>query len=145
MMVGEIFNIGTKLIDKISDYFPSEQAKNEAKMKLMEMEGKGELEELKATLDVIKTEAKSADPWTSRARPSFMYVFYIIILMAIPVAIVGTFNQEAALAFTEGLTGFWSAIPSDLYWLFGAGYLGYSGMRTIDKRGLTSKIKNLTK
>jgi hypothetical protein len=135
-MISELFGIGSKIIDTVSDYFPSEKAKNEAKLKLMQMEEAGELNELKTRLDVIKTEAKSKDPWTSRARPSFMYVFYLIILLAVPVAILGIFNPIASESFTNGLTGFWSAIPSDLYWLFGAGYLGYSGFRTIDKRTL---------
>ncbi len=81
-------------------------------------------------------EAKSADPWTSRARPSFLYVVYTFILAAIPMGFLFAFEPETAEAVTEGVRLWLAAIPGEMWALFGAGYLGYSGMRSYDKRKL---------
>jgi hypothetical protein len=99
-------------------------------MKIMELEQASVV----AQMEMIKAEASSADPWTSRARPMFMYVFYsILLLMGIVAPIVGIFfAAESAQFYTNVAAGF-KAIPSDLYALFGAGYLGYAGFRSFEK------------
>ena len=122
----DIISMGSKLIDK---FVPDPAQKQLAKQALRD----SDLKELELSMSAIVMEAKSNDKWTSRARPAFMYVFYIIILMAIPVATVGVFSPSSAAAFTDGLVGFWSAIPDALYTLFGTGYLGYVGARSYDK------------
>ena len=79
-------------------------------------------------------EAKSRDPWTSRARPSFLYVIYLMILAAIPMGIVYAVNPTFAQNITTGVEAWLQAIPESLWWLFGAGYLGYTGAREFGKK-----------
>lgn len=87
-----------------------------------------------AQMSVVLAEAQSADPWTSRARPSFMYVIYVMLLAAIPMGIFAAINPKMAADVATGYQAWLKAIPSDLYALFGAGYLGYGAFRTFDKR-----------
>lgn len=120
------------LIDKA---IPDPDAKAKAQLELAVMQHNGELKELETRMSAILAEANSADPWTSRARPSFMYVFYfIIIMMTIVLPVVGIFNPEAMIKFYEHSKSGFSAIPEELWWTFCAGYLGYSGARTFEKR-----------
>lgn len=58
-----------KLIDKL---IPDPKAREAAKLELLRLQGGQELEALKAQMAAILAEAGSADPWTSRARPSFL-------------------------------------------------------------------------
>lgn len=96
-------------------------------------------QELETTIDtarigVMVAEASSTDKWTSRARPSFMYVIYILILTALPMGIIHAVNPDVAANISKGF-GLWlKAIPESLYALFGAGYLGYSVSRSYDKK-----------
>lgn len=121
-----ILEVGLKIIDRV---LPDPKIKDEAKMKLLEMQQTGELELLKTQLSAIVTEAQSLDPWTSRARPSFMYVMYVIILMAIPMGFVSAFSPDVAANVSRGMTAYLAAIPEPLYVLFGTGYLGYTAAR----------------
>ncbi len=41
------------------------------------------MEAIRTRMTAIVAEANSADPWTSRARPSFLYVMYALLLWAI--------------------------------------------------------------
>lgn len=86
-----------------------------------------------ATIAVSLAEAQSADKWTSRARPTFMYVIYVIILAGIPVAIGALFSPEKAIQFATAFGKWLEAIPDDMWWLFGAGYLGYGAFRSFEK------------
>lgn len=119
------------IIDKI---IPDEKARDAAKLELMKQQQQGTLGEIQAQLSAIIAEANSADPWTSRARPSFLYVIYTLILAAIPMGFLTAYQPEVATNVTVGFKGWLAAIPEDLYWLFGAGYLGYTGARTLDKK-----------
>jgi hypothetical protein len=131
MLLGGIFEIGTKLIDKL---FTSDAEKKAAQLELLKLEQAGELEELKTQMSAILAEASSADPWTSRARPSFMYVMYLLFLTAIPMGIVHAFAPVQAAQIATGFGAWLNAIPSEMYWLFGAGYLGYTTARTWEKK-----------
>ena len=57
------------IIDKV---IPDKAARERAKLELIKLEGSQELDALKAQLSAIVAEAGSTDPWTSRARPSFL-------------------------------------------------------------------------
>src|SRR3546814_11609337 len=70
-----------RLIDKI---IPDPEARDRAKLELLKLEGSQEMEAIKTRMTAIVAEAGSADPWTSRARPSFLYVMYALLLWAIP-------------------------------------------------------------
>lgn len=119
----------------IDDLFTSDEERAEAKRKLLSDQGKQRLAEMQARLSAIVTEAQSADPWTSRARPSFLYVMYALILSAIPMGVVAAFRPDIAVSIATGLQMWLNAIPDALYTLMGVGYLGYTGARSWDKRG----------
>jgi hypothetical protein len=118
------------LIDKL---IPDEGAREAAKLKLYEAEGKQALEEIRAQLSPILAEAQSSDPWTSRARPSFMYVIYVLLLASIPMGILFAYDAETAGRITEGFKNWLAAIPETIINLFGMGYLGYTGARSFEK------------
>jgi len=130
LMLGGVLDIGKSLINKL---WPDPAQQAEAQLKLLQLTQSGELKELEIRMSAIVAEANSPDPWTSRARPSFLYVMYIIILMSIPVGVVGVFYPDEAARFAQNMTAFLAAIPDSLWTLFGAGYLGYAGARTFEK------------
>ena len=125
-----LFNIGSKLIDKL---FPDPTAKAQAQLELLRLQQSGELEEMKTALSAIIAEANSPDPWTSRARPSFLYVVYILLLWSIPMGILTIFKPEAAAAFTAGFKAWMDSIPEPILTLFGTVMLGYVLGRSYEK------------
>ncbi|NRO95624.1 hypothetical protein GWC77_06700 [Paraburkholderia sp. NMBU_R16] len=90
-------------------------------------------------MSAILAEAQSKDPWTSRARPSFMYVMYILILCAIPMGVLAAFSPETAVSIARGMQAWLKAIPDALWTTFGTGYAGYVIARTYEKKRGTSK------
>lgn len=114
------------LIDKI---IPDQEARARAKLELLSLEGTQELKAIEARLSAIVAEAGSADPWTSRARPSFLYVMYAMILFAVPMGVIAAFTPQTASAIAAGMTGYLRGLPEELYALFGTGYLGYTAAR----------------
>lgn len=111
----------------------SDEERLKLKQAALEAERAGNLEEFKVTMSAIVAEAQSADPWTSRARPSFLYIMYSIIILCFVGGILAVFAPGEVEAAAVGVQRMLNAIPGDLWWLFGAGYLGYSGMRSFDK------------
>jgi len=132
--ISGILGIGGKLIDK---FFPDPENAARARAELLRMQQAGELKELEVRMSAILAEAKSADPWTSRARPSFMYVIYIMILASIPMGILSAFRPDTALAIAAGMKAWLAAIPDGLWATFGIGYTGYSVARSMDKKAVT--------
>lgn len=128
--------VGGKLIDH---FFPDPAQKAEAQLKLNQMAQDGRLKELGVSMSAIIAEAQSPDPWTSRARPSFMYIIYVVILMGIPMGFLSAFRPEIATQVASGFSAWLSAVPDSLWALFGAGYLGYTGARTWEKGKGVSK------
>lgn len=114
------------ILDKI---IPDKEARTRAKLELLRLEGSQDLQAIEARLAAIVAEARSADPWTSRARPSFLYVMYALILFSVPMGVIGAFDPAAARAIGEGMTRYLAALPEALYALFGTGYLGYTAAR----------------
>jgi hypothetical protein len=121
------------LFGLIDNLFTSDEERAAAKVKLLEMEQRGELDATKQQLSAILAEANSDDPWTSRARPTFLYLIYTIILMCVGGAIIGIWWPDHVATAASNLTNLLNAIPESLWWLFGAGYLGYTGARSMDK------------
>lgn len=93
----------------------------------------GDLKGLEIGMSAIVMEAKSKDKWTSRARPSFLYVMYFMIVMSFPMGVLAAFKPLFVEAIINGMKLWLEAIPGELYALFGAGYLGYSTVRSVDK------------
>lgn len=73
--------------------------------------------------------AADRDLYIVRARPSFLYVMYAMILAALPVGAIAAFRPDIAAAITRGMGAYLAALPEPLYALFGAGYLGYTAAR----------------
>lgn len=128
--ISSILSIGGKLIDKL---FPDPDAKAKAKLELVKLEQEGQLKEVQTRLSAIMAEAQSKDPWTSRARPSFLYVVYILLLWSIPMGVLTIFNPEAATAFTKGFQAWMGAIPEPVLTLFGVVMTGYVAGRSWEK------------
>lgn len=126
-----MLGVGEKLIDK---FFPDPEEAAKKKIELASLQQKGELKEMEVAMSAILAEANSKDPWTSRARPSFLYVVYIIILTAIPMGFLHAFSPDTAANVSVGFKAWLDAIPEPMWTLFGAGYLGYAGARSFDKR-----------
>ena len=118
------------LIDKI---IPDPRAREQAKLELLRLEGTRELDAVRVQLDAILAEARSADPWTSRARPSFLYVMYALLLWSVPMGLIAAVRPEMADAIGHGMTAYLSGIPEPMWALFGTGYLGYTAARTWGK------------
>ena len=81
--------------------------------------------EIEAASANIRAEASSGDPYTSRARPTFLYLIYVILAwnyILIPTVLLFKGQPPAPIN-----------LPPDLLTLFGAGYLGYVHYRSKDK------------
>ena len=121
-LIGPIASI----IDKV---IPDKEARAKAKLELSALKGTQELKSIEARLSAIVAEAQSTDPWTSRARPSFLYVMYAMILFGLPMGVLSAFSPAAAQGVSAGITSYLSGLPEELYALFGTGYLGYTAAR----------------
>ncbi|GGD53931.1 hypothetical protein GRI62_04440 [Erythrobacter arachoides] len=121
-LIGPIASI----IDKV---IPDKEARERAKLELLALQGTQEMQRIETQLSAIIAEANSQDPWTSRARPSFLYVMYAIMLFCIPMGIISAFSAEAASQIGGGITAYLRGLPDELYALFGTGYLGYTAAR----------------
>ena len=114
------------IIDKV---IPDKAARERAKLELLKLQGTQDMQLIEARLSAIVAEARSTDPWTSRARPSFLYVMYALILFSVPMGAIAAFDPATATAIGKGMTTYLAALPDALYALFGTGYLGYTAAR----------------
>jgi hypothetical protein len=119
-----------KLVDKI---VPDHQARDLAKLELLKLDGDKEAVQIARQMQAILAEPDNQDPWTSRARPSFLYVMYVLMLWSIPMGLIAAFDPATATAIAAGMTAYLRGLPSELYTLFGTGYLGYTAARTWGK------------
>lgn len=136
-LVAPLLEIGSKVIDRL---WPDPEQREKAKLELLRLQQAGELRDLEVRMSAILAEAKSKDPWTSRARPSFLYVMYAVIGLCFAGGILGIWWPDNVAAAAGNIAHLLGAIPDQLWWLFGAGYLGYTGARSYDKRNLV-KLK----
>ena len=120
----------SKLLDKI---IPDPQARDKAKLELIKLQGDQEMQAIGVQMEAIIAEARSPDPWTSRARPSFLYVMYTLILWAVPMGLIAAADPKLAINIGNGMTSYLRGLPEELYALFGTDYLGYTAARTWGK------------
>jgi hypothetical protein len=78
--------------------------------------------EIEAASANIRAEASSGDRYTSRARPTFLYMMELILFINY---VVFPLMSRPPLEF-----------PEALFWLFGSCMLGYTGARTWEKVGV---------
>jgi hypothetical protein len=94
----------------------------------MEMEAKEQesiAREIEAASANIRAEVTNGDKFTSRSRPSFVYM--MLLIMACNYVIFPLVGRSVI------------EYPEALYWLFGSVMLGYTGARTWEKIGLPKK------
>ena len=118
------------LIDKL---IPDPKARDAAKLELLKLQGSQEMDAIKTQMTAIVAEAQSTDPWTSRARPSFLYVMYAMILWAIPMGLIAAVRPDMAKGIADGMNAYLAGIPEPMWALFGTGYLGYTAARSWGK------------
>jgi hypothetical protein len=118
------------LLDKI---IPDPKARDAAKLELLKLQGEQGLDQIRVQMQAVVAEAQSADPWTSRARPSFLYVMYALLLWSIPMGLIAAVEPDMAKGIAAGMTAYLNGIPEPLYALFGTGYLGYTAARSWGK------------
>jgi len=118
------------LLDRI---IPDPLARDKAKLELLKLQGDQEAQTIAVQMQAIVAEAQSTDPWTSRARPSFLYMMYTLILWSIPMGLIAAVDPRMASGIGNGMTAYLRGIPEELYALFGTGYLGYTAARTWGK------------
>lgn len=133
-----VTGVAKPLFDLIDNLFTSDEEREKAKLALMTQEGQQRLAETAQQMSAILAEANSSDPWTSRARPAFLYVMYLLVLTSLPMGVLFAIKPEAANAIAVGFGAWLNAIPESMWALFGAGFLGYTGARTWEKgKGLS--------
>jgi len=121
----------------IKRIWPDPTEEEKAKIERLKVETANALEIMKIQLSAIIAEAQSEDPWTSRARPTFLYVMYAVIGQCFIGGILGIWWPVEVHRAAENIAVLLKAIPESLWALFGAGYLGYTGFRSLDKRNRT--------
>lgn len=138
LLLTGIFEVGNRLIDH---FFPSEEKKAEARMKLLEMQQRGELAQLAADTDLAKLqiqtnieEAKHASIFIAGWRPfigwtcgaAFGYSYILLPVLQFLAYAFGTAEMVRQLAQLPVLD-LAGMLPILL------GMLGLGGMRTMEK------------
>jgi len=130
-----ILSIGGKILDKITDYFPSAEAKDKAKLALLEMQQRGELAFLSAEtqlavgqIEVNKNEAANQSFFVSGWRPSVGWACSATFITQYVIGPLTTYISHAVghpIDFPK--MDFSELMPILL------GMLGLGGYRTIEK------------
>lgn len=128
--LGDLFKdvVGTFKLDptkKVEIQAAIEENNQQIALKQIEIQEKvmdAQTKEIDAAAATIRAEAASGDKYTSRARPSFIYMMLVIMLCNY---IVFPTIGRAPINF-----------PEALFWLFGSCMLGYTGARTWEKIGI---------
>jgi len=138
--VDDAIAAASKLIDDgIDKIWPDPAAKASAQATIIKARTEAALSQLQISLSAILAEAQSQDKWTSRARPSFLYVMYLMILVSIPFGIAWAFEPAYAERMAKGLQLWLGAIPDGLWATFGLGYSGYAVARSVEKTKRVAK------
>lgn len=127
---GGVSSIIKGAADVVDRFIQTPEEKTRALKELREIEAKETEALLQATSSVIKEEAGSDDPWVRRARPTFLYIMYGVIVFNFVLVPIAHMSSQAFFGMTLSPL----PIPEEIYWLFGSGYLGYAGARSWDKR-----------
>ena len=130
-----VTGVSTLLTTAIDKIWPNPEDKAKAEAVAMAAAADSAVKQLQAAQAVLLAEASSRDPWTSRARPSFMYVVYALILSSVPFSVLFAFEPDKANAVVSGFRMWLAAIPDAMWQTFTVGYLGYTVARSGEKSG----------
>lgn len=100
---------------------------------------------MQTTAEIAKIEAQSSDKYTSRARPTFLYVMYFLFCF-IPFfcGLLGIiFNLDIARNFISLFKEGISSLPDYLWYSFSACFIGYTVGRSGEK--ITAIKSNVSK
>lgn len=126
--VAGVSNLLNSAINKI---WPDPADKAKAEAITMAAAADATISTMRTQMSLALAEAQSGDKWTSRARPSFMYVMYAMILWSIPMGFLAAWKPELATAIALGMRSWLAAVPDMLWqvfgWCFGAYAAGRSG------------------
>jgi hypothetical protein len=126
------------LKDGIDKIWPNPTDEAAAKVSLLKAQTDAAIAQLDAANRAANAEAASTDPWTSRARPAFLYVFYIMLLWSLPMGILAAFRPDTAAAIATGMQAWLKAIPDNLWNVFGVCFSVYGVAHTYEKvKGVT--------
>lgn len=110
----------TKAVGKSDDLVKLVKAKEDELTRLLCTNREKEME--------LRLEAmRSEDPYVRRARPTFLWLFYLVI--GVNFVIFPVLQMLGADPPNFGNL----KLPEELYWLFGSSYLGYGAYRSFDK------------
>ena len=124
----------SKLIDDaINKIWPNPTEAAAAQATIIQANADAALAALQQQMSVMLAEAQSTDKWTSRARPSFLYVMYVLMLGSIPMGVLYAIDPHHADGIAVGLQKWLAAIPDALWTMFGFCFCGYTGARTVEK------------
>lgn len=129
--ISAVANVVGSIVDKV---WPDPTIAEKAKLDEMKERTADAVALMDAQNRAANAEAASSDKWTSRARPSFMYVMYIMILFGIPIGIISAFSPHTAVAIGDGFKAWLGAIPTTLWEIFGGCYAVYTWKRTDEKK-----------
>lgn len=120
-IIDGVLKLGSNIIERL---WPDPKQQAEAKLKLLEMQQNGELQELVAAAGIVKAEAESEHWLTANWRPLTMLTFVVIIA-----------NNYILYPY---LSLFWSeapslSIPPDMWELLKIGLGGYVVGRSGEK------------
>ena len=104
-----------------------------AKVAILKANTESIIAQLDAQNRAANAEAASADPWTSRARPSFLYVMYALILSSVPMGFLAAIQPAMAKDVAAGMQAWLAAIPTELWQVFGLCFSVYGVSRTVEK------------
>lgn len=133
MITDAISGISELLTTAIDKIWPNPEDKAKAEAIAITAAADSAIRQLEAAQAVMLAEAKSEDKWTSRARPSFLYVVYILLLASIPMGIIHAIDSKLAADLTAGMQAWFKALPDSIVDLFQWVMLGYMGARSWDK------------
>ncbi len=88
-LIGPIASI----IDKV---IPDKAARDKAKLELLATAGNAGTAADQRAAFRHRRRGQFERPWTSRARPSFLYVIYVLLLWALPMGILAAFRPGMA-------------------------------------------------
>lgn len=128
-----IAGVSKLLDDGLNKIFPDAAQKATAEALVIKATNDAAVALMQQQMSVMLAEAQSKDPWTSRARPSFLYVMYIMILTAIPMGFVAAFRPDVATSVAQGMRAWLAAIPGEMWTMFGVCFTGYTLSRGYEK------------
>jgi hypothetical protein len=112
---------------------PDKEARDKAKLELLELEQAGKLQEVQVQMQAIIMEAKHEHWWTSGARPSLMWAFSAVFASIPLIAVVGVFIPGFVPSVATGMAMLLNSFPDWFSGLVTTCFLGYVGGRSLEK------------